>query len=65
VELKLTAYTEQGEVMALKHRRYPIFGVQFHPESFLTTQGIEILQNFLHEGHFVFRPSTQEIEVAN
>lgn len=35
------------EVMALRHRRYPIHGVQFHPESFLTQDGIGILQNFL------------------
>jgi len=35
------------EVMALRHRRYPIHGVQFHPESFLCTSGIELLRNFL------------------
>jgi anthranilate synthase/aminodeoxychorismate synthase-like glutamine amidotransferase len=64
-ELMLTAYTQHGEVMALQHRRYPIFGVQFHPESILTTHGKEILRNFLNQGHFVFSPSVQEIELAS
>jgi anthranilate synthase component II len=46
-ELKVTAFTDQGEIMALKHVRYPIVGVQFHPESILTTFGPRLLQNFL------------------
>lgn len=41
------AFTEQGELMALKHREYPIYGVQFHPESILTPDGPTILKNFL------------------
>ncbi len=45
--LQVTAFTKQGEVMALKHRSYPVYGVQFHPESILTPQGKQILQNFL------------------
>jgi len=45
--LEVTAFTEAGEVMALRHRYYPIAGVQFHPESILTRFGIRILQNFL------------------
>ena len=46
-ELEVTAFTAQGEVMALQHRRHPTFGVQFHPESILTRHGKQILQNFL------------------
>jgi anthranilate synthase/aminodeoxychorismate synthase-like glutamine amidotransferase len=45
--LKLVAFTMEGEVMALSHREYPTFGVQFHPESILTTEGKRLLGNFL------------------
>ncbi len=45
--LKITAQTEDGEVMAVQHRNYPIFGVQFHPESVLTPDGQEIFRNFV------------------
>lgn len=45
--LEVTAFTEEGEVMALRHREYPIVGVQFHPESILTGFGPRILQNFI------------------
>ncbi|MBI3615234.1 MAG: aminodeoxychorismate/anthranilate synthase component II [Candidatus Omnitrophica bacterium] len=45
--LKITAQTKEHEVMGLQHRRYPIFGVQFHPESILTTVGKQLLRNFL------------------
>jgi anthranilate synthase component II len=47
-DLKSTAFTKEGEVMALRHRHYPIFGVQFHPESILTGAGKHILRNFLN-----------------
>ena len=46
-ELEITAETQEGEVMGLRHRKFPIFGVQFHPESILTTEGKQILRNFL------------------
>ena len=46
-ELEATAFTRQGELMAVRHRRYPVYGVQFHPESILTTYGMQILRNFL------------------
>ena len=46
-ELIVTACTDQGEVMALRHRQHPVFGVQFHPESVLTPHGPRIVQNFL------------------
>jgi anthranilate synthase/aminodeoxychorismate synthase-like glutamine amidotransferase len=45
--LKVTAFTDQGEIMALRHVDYPVVGVQFHPESILTTFGPRIMQNFL------------------
>jgi len=49
-ELTRTAFTRQGEIMGLRHRTLPIVGVQFHPESFLTTHGKQLLQNFLGDG---------------
>lgn len=45
--LEITARTEDGLIMALKHRELPIYGVQFHPESYSTGPGKKILQNFL------------------
>lgn len=49
-ELKATAFTTEGELMGLQHREYPIFGVQFHPESILTSHGKQLLRNFLAIG---------------
>ena len=46
-ELEVTAFTREGELMGIKHRSYPIYGVQFHPESILTGFGKQILRNFL------------------
>lgn len=46
-ELELTAWTEDGLVMAAQHRELPRFGVQFHPESILTPEGPRIVENFL------------------
>ena len=46
-ELQLTAWTEDGLVMATQHRELPRFGVQFHPESILTPEGPRIVENFL------------------
>ncbi len=46
-EMIVTAETDQGEVMAIRHRKYPIEGVQFHPESILTPNGKQMIQNFL------------------
>jgi anthranilate synthase/aminodeoxychorismate synthase-like glutamine amidotransferase len=45
---QLLAWTEQGEIMAIGHERHPLWGVQFHPESFLTEHGQRLLGNFLH-----------------
>ena len=48
-DLLLTAESDDGEVMAIRHRRFPIEGIQFHPESVLTEHGKAILANFLKE----------------
>ena len=45
--LTLTGWTEDGQVMAIQHTHYPIYGVQFHPESILTPRGETLLKNFL------------------
>ncbi len=45
--LSITAHTKDDEIMGLKHKEYPIYGVQFHPESILTSEGKNILKNFL------------------
>ena len=46
--LQVTARTDDGTIMAVQHERYPVFGLQFHPESVLTEHGLEMLGNFLH-----------------
>ena len=45
--LAVTAWTQEGEIMGLQHRRATVYGVQFHPESILTSAGKDILRNFL------------------
>ncbi len=45
--LQVTAKTEDGEVMAVQHREYPVYGVQFHPESIMTPDGKRMLKNFI------------------
>ena len=49
-DLVVTARTKQGEIMGLRHRRLPVYGVQFHPESILTAPGMKLLGNFLGRG---------------
>lgn len=46
-ELEITAETAEGEVMGLRHRQHAVWGVQFHPESIATENGMQILRNFL------------------
>ena len=46
--LEITALSPEGYIMALNHKDYPIYGIQFHPESILTPDGKQIMQNFLH-----------------
>jgi len=48
-DLEVTAWTEDGTVMGLRHRRHPLAGVQFHPEAILTEHGHQLLGNFLTE----------------
>lgn len=46
-ELRVTAESEDGEVMAVEHVRYPVYGVQFHPESVMTPEGRKMIENFV------------------
>jgi anthranilate synthase/aminodeoxychorismate synthase-like glutamine amidotransferase len=48
--LEITAETDEGEIMGVKHKEFPIWGVQFHPESILTESGRTIVKNFLKLG---------------
>jgi anthranilate synthase/aminodeoxychorismate synthase-like glutamine amidotransferase len=45
--LEITAETAEGEIMGLRHKQFPVYGVQFHPESIATEGGMRIIQNFL------------------
>ncbi len=45
--LEITAWTKDGEIMGIKHKEYHVYGIQFHPESILTKEGMKILKNFL------------------
>jgi anthranilate synthase/aminodeoxychorismate synthase-like glutamine amidotransferase len=46
-DLKVSAWTAEGEIMGVRHRKYPVEGIQFHPESILTREGKRILKNFV------------------
>jgi anthranilate synthase/aminodeoxychorismate synthase-like glutamine amidotransferase len=48
-DLEVVAWTDQNEIMGVRHKRYPLEGVQYHPESFLTLEGIKLLRNFLEQ----------------
>ncbi|MCR4788955.1 MAG: aminodeoxychorismate/anthranilate synthase component II [Lachnospiraceae bacterium] len=45
--LKVTARTDDGEIMAVEHKEYPVYGLQFHPESVLTPDGMKMIENFI------------------
>jgi anthranilate/para-aminobenzoate synthase component II len=45
--LEVTAHTSDGLIMGMRHREHPVQGIQFHPESFMTEYGKELLRNFL------------------
>ena len=47
-ELIVTARSEDNEIMAMEHKEYPIFGLQFHPESVMTPQGLQMIENFIN-----------------
>lgn len=49
--LRVTARDNNGEVMAVEHKKYPVFGVQFHPESIMTPEGEKVMRNFLNSQH--------------
>ncbi|MBV9126081.1 MAG: aminodeoxychorismate/anthranilate synthase component II [Planctomycetes bacterium] len=46
-DFEVSAWTEEGEIMGVRHKTWPLHGVQFHPESFLTTEGPRLLKNFI------------------
>ncbi|MBS0313027.1 MAG: aminodeoxychorismate/anthranilate synthase component II [Proteobacteria bacterium] len=46
--LSVTAESDDGEIMAVRHKHWPVFGLQFHPESIITEHGHDLLRNFLH-----------------
>ena len=46
-DLEITAWTDKGLIMGIRHKEYPVEGVQFHPESILTLEGKDLLRNFL------------------
>ncbi len=48
-DFDISAWTDEGEIMGVRHKTWPLHGVQFHPESFLTTEGPQLLKNFLEE----------------
>ena len=48
----VTAKTDDGEIMAVQHKEYNIYGVQFHPESIMTPDGRQMLENFIKEKNY-------------
>ncbi len=48
-ELEITAFSDDSEIMGIQHKKFLVYGIQFHPESILTIQGMNILKNFVYE----------------
>ena len=59
-ELEVTARSEDGEIMAMRHREYPIYGLQFHPESVMTPDGPVMIRNFLEAAETAVNGSTDQ-----
>lgn len=59
-ELEVTAVAENEVIMAMRHREYPVWGVQFHPESIMTAQGMQMLENFLEQAAAHHKPMMSE-----
>ena len=59
-ELEVTARSDDGELMAMRHREYPIYGLQFHPESVMTPDGSAMIRNFLEAAGTAVNGSTDQ-----
>jgi anthranilate synthase component 2 len=62
--LRISAWSDDDQIMALSHQQHPLFGVQFHPESFLTEHGFAMLENFLQSGASPRPQRTRNLEHA-
>ena len=60
-DLEITAWTDDGTIMGLRHGRYPLAGVQFHPEAILTEHGHQLLKNFLDDAHAWHQAKTRSL----
>lgn len=63
--LEVSARTEAGEIMALRHRQYKVEAVQFHPEAILTEKGLQMLQNFFHDTQTIAKEGNHANELFN
>lgn len=64
-DLEVTATSADGTIMGIRHRHFPIYGIQFHPESILTPQGFDILQNFVQNVPSLAESATVQGDHAN